>query len=322
MKPNVVLVDLVQLEINMNVEHTLWVERYRPTTLDTFVGNGHFKDIVKSIIDNNDVPNLLLYGDSGSGKTTIAKIIANNTDSEFMYINASDERNVDTVRDKIKSFASTIAFRRWKLVILDEADFMTTTSQAMLRNIMETYSSTCRFILTCNYIDRIIKPLQSRCQSYNIVPPSKREVALHVYNILQQEGISAELTDLASVVDASYPDIRKIIHTCQLNSRDGKMVLDTLTFSKRDYMSDIVNILVSRTDKKNKFTQIRQTIADSGVKDFTDLYTYLYSNIDTFASTKVGASILILSDGMYKSNFVVDKEINIMATLIQLIDLI
>ena len=148
---------LDQQEINMfgNQEHTLWVEKFRPGTLDGYVGNEHIIDKVKLYIESGDVPHLLFYGQAGTGKTTLAKIIAGNVDADIMYVNASDENNIETVRTKIKNYASTVGFKRWKIVILDEADYMTPNGQAALRNLMETFSKTTRFILTCNYVERL-----------------------------------------------------------------------------------------------------------------------------------------------------------------------
>jgi replication factor C small subunit len=147
-----------------NSEHTLWVEKYRPEELAGYVGNHAIIEKVRIYLESGDVPHLLFYGTAGTGKTTLAKLIAKNIDCDLMYINASDENNVDTVREKIKSFASTIGFRQWKLIILDEADYLTPNAQAALRNLMETFSKTTRFILTCNYVEKIIDPIQSRCQ--------------------------------------------------------------------------------------------------------------------------------------------------------------
>jgi len=159
------------------MSHSLWVEKYRPKDLSTYIGNEHLKDKVKVYLESEDVPHLLLYGRAGTGKTTLAKIITKNIDCDYMYINASDENKVDDVRNKIKTFASSVGFRDLKVIILDECDYLTPNAQAALRNLMETFSKHCRFILTCNYVERIIDPIQSRCQPYKIVPPSKKEVA-------------------------------------------------------------------------------------------------------------------------------------------------
>ena len=200
------------------LNHSLWVERYRPSDLNTYIGNEHLKSKVSIYLESEDVPHLLLYGVAGTGKTTLAKIIVNNIDCDCLYINASDENNVDNVRTKIKNFASSIGFRSLKVVILDEADFLTPNAQAALRNLMETFSKHCRFILTCNYVERIIDPIQSRCQPYKIVPPSRKEVALQLKGILETENVNFKLDDLALIVNAGYPgdgskfnDIRKLI---------------------------------------------------------------------------------------------------------------
>ena len=154
------------------------------------MGNEHLKTKVSKYISTGDIPHLLLHGKAGTGKTTLAKLLVSNVDCDQMYVNASDENNVETVRNKIKMFASSVGFKDLKVIILDECDFLTPNAQAALRNLMETFSKHCRFILTCNYVERIIDPIQSRCQSFQIIPPSKKEVRIH--NICNTEGIYFE----------------------------------------------------------------------------------------------------------------------------------
>ena len=168
-------------------KNSLLNEKYRPTELSDYVGNGSLKSTIASQLYNNDIQNYLFYGPAGTGKTTLAKLIINKLDCDHIYINASDERGIETIRDKVSSFASVASFKPLKVVILDEADFLTIQAQASLRNIIETFSRTTRFILTCNYVERIIDPLQSRCQTIKVVPPTKKEVAVHLASICDKE---------------------------------------------------------------------------------------------------------------------------------------
>lgn len=179
-----------------NNENTLWVERYCPFGLEGYVGNEHIIQKVNIYIENNDVPHLLLHGEAGTGKTTLAKIIVNAIDCDYLYINASDERGIDTLREKIRGFAASVGFKTWKVVILDESDYLTRDAQAALRNLMETFSKSTRFILTCNYPEKVIDPIQSRCQTFEIIPPTKKDVAKRLNDILINEGIQFEMQDL------------------------------------------------------------------------------------------------------------------------------
>jgi len=303
-----------------NNEHTLWVEKYRPDTLEGYVGNQSIVDKVKLYLENGDVPHLLLYGNAGTGKTTLAKIIANNIDCDLLYINASDENSVDTVREKIKSFSSTIGFRKWKLVILDEADYMTPNGQAALRNLMETFSKTTRFILTCNYVEKIIDPIQSRCQVFAITPPTKKDVAVRVSQVLKTENVNFEMNDLVAIINSSYPDIRRILNTCQRQCINGELKLDKQSLIEANYMAKLLEMLASNEDKKSKFQNIRQLLADSQVKDFSSLYRFLYDNLDNFATGHLAGSILIIAEAQYKDSLVVDKEINVMSMFVQLLN--
>ena len=297
------------------MEHSLWVEKYRPYNLQTYIGNEHLKEKVKIYLENEDVPHLLLYGTAGTGKTTLAKVIVGNIDCDHLYINASDENNVDNVRTKIKNFASSVGFKSLKVVILDEADFLTPNAQAALRNLMETFSKHCRFILTCNYVERIIDPIQSRCQTYKIVPPSRKEVALQLKNIFETENVTFNLDDLALIVNAGYPDIRRVINSAQRQVVDGNLKIDVSSVIQNDYKVQLLDMLGSGA----KFNDIRKLIADNSVSDYSELYKLLYDEIETYSSGKVAECILAIAEGQYQDVQVVDKEINFMSLIIRLL---
>lgn len=302
-----------------NSENSLWVERYRPSGLEGYVGNEHIIQKVNIYIENNDVPHLLLHGDAGTGKTTLAKIIVNAIDCDYLYVNASDERGIDTLREKIRGFAASVGFKTWKVVILDESDYLTRDAQAALRNLMETFSKSTRFILTCNYPEKVIDPIQSRCQTFEIIPPTKKDVAKRLNDILINEGIQFEMQDLAVIVNSGYPDIRRVINAAQRQVINGRLVIDKQSSIESTYSEKIVDILKSGVDTKSKFTQIRQILADSKVRDYTKLYSTLYERVDEYAGNKVGTTIVNIAEAQYKDSLVVDKEINVMAMFVNIL---
>ena len=296
------------------MEHSLWVEKYRPKNLSTYVGNEHLREKVARYNVVEDVPHLLLYGKAGTGKTTLAKILVNNIDCDYMYINASDENKVDDVRNKIKTFASSVGFKSLKVIILDECDYLTPNAQAALRNLMETFSKHCRFILTCNYVERIIDPIQSRCQSYKVVPPSKKEVAQQMVNILTQENCKFELDDIALIVNAGYPDIRRVINSAQRQIVDGKLKIDTSSVIQNNYKLQLLEMLSNGA----KLNDIRQLIADNSISDYSELYRLLYDEVDNYGNGKQAECIMNIAEAQYQDVHVVDKEINFMSLIIRL----
>ena len=296
------------------MSHSLWVEKYRPKDLSTYVGNEHLKEKVKVYLESEDVPHLLLFGKAGTGKTTLAKIVVNNIDCDYMYINASDENKVDDVRNKIKTFASSVGFKSLKVIILDECDYLTPNAQAALRNLMETFSKHCRFILTCNYVERIIDPIQSRCQSYKVVPPSKKEVAQQMVNILTQENCKFELDDIALIVNAGYPDIRRVINSAQRQIIDGKLTIDTSSVIQNNYKLQLLDMLTRGT----KLNDIRQLIADNSVSDYSEIYRLLYDEVDNYGNGKQAECIMNIAEAQFQDVNVVDKEINFMSLIIRI----
>ena len=305
----------------MQNEHTLWVEKYRPLTLDTYIGNDQLKSKVKVYLESGDLPHLLLFGKAGTGKTTLAKLLVNNIDCDYLYINASDENNVETVRSKVKNFASTMGFKDYKVIILDECDYITPNAQAALRNLMETFSKHCRFILTCNFVERIIDPIQSRCQTFQVIPPNKNDVAKHLHNILTDEGVSYEREDLAILVNSGYPDIRRVINGAQRQSVDGKLVIDKQSIVENDYKLKLLEIL-EKQDKKSAFNNVRQLMANAKVTDFADLFRLLYDEVDTYGKGHIAECILIIAKYELSDAQVVDKEINAMAMIIEILQVI
>ena len=260
----------------------------------------------------------MLYGPAGVGKTSLAKLIVQNLDCTSLVINASDERGIETIRDKVSSFASTMSFSPLKVVILDEADFLTIQAQASLRNVIETFSRTTRFIMTCNYIERIIDPLQSRCQVLKIIPPSKADVAKHLNSILEKEKIKFDLNALANIINTHYPDIRKMLNTIQLSTKNGELQVDPTILVANNYIGEILKELKKKT---TNFRTLRQIIADSGVKDFEGLYRSLFDNAEVYAPGREGSVAVILNEHQYHSNFRIDKEINISSCLAKIIEI-
>lgn len=309
-------------ETTTKKENTLWVEKYRPQVLKEYIGNDLLKEKVQTYLDNNDVPHLLLYGKAGTGKTTLAKIIAQTIECDYMVINASDENNVETVRTKVKNFASGAGFKGMKIIILDEFDYMTPNAQAILRNLMETFSRHTRFVLTCNYHEKIIEPILSRCQTFAVNPPSKKEVAVHVSDILTKEGVQFDIKDVADIITNFYPDIRRVINTCQLQSSKGTLKVDKQTILQADFKNKIVDILASGEEKRNAYMQIRQLVGDNKVNDFAELYSILYERLDDYAAGNTANVILELSQGQFRDALVIDKEICFMATIIAIINII
>ena len=305
------------------MKNSLFVEKYRPVNIDNYVGNESIKNTVKKYISQNDIQNLLFYGPAGTGKTTLAKLIVKNIDCDYLYINASDERGIETIRDKVAGFASTASFKSIKVVILDEADFLTIMAQASLRNVIETFSRSTRFILTCNYVERIIDPIQSRCQTLKIVPPSKEDIIEHLVKILTKENISFDSPDVISVVNSNYPDVRKMLNIIQMSTVDGGqndfyLRIDKDVIVSSNYMNKVLDELKkARPDWKT----IRQIIINANVSDFEVFYRFLYENASEYLNGKEGMVAIHINEYSYQSNFRIDKEINIMALISKLIEL-
>jgi len=294
----------------------LFVEKYRPQSLDDYIGNIQVKSKIAEYIKEGTLQNLLLFGPAGTGKTSLAKLIVKQLDATHLYINASDERGIDTIRDKIIPFASSIGFNGLKVVILDESDYLTPQAQATLRNVIESFSASCRFIFTCNYLERIISPLQSRCVTFGIVPPSKKEVGQHILQICEKEKIEYTKEDLGQIIITHYPDIRKVLNTIQGSLKDKKLVLDTQSLKNTDFENQVIQGLKNKTNLK----EIRQLIADSGATQFESLFRTLYDSVETY-TTKTGDAIVIIAQYQYEYAFVVDKEICIAAMLNKLLKL-
>tara|TARA_Y100000004_G_scaffold30647_1_gene31928 strand:- start:1099 stop:2022 length:924 start_codon:yes stop_codon:yes gene_type:complete len=303
----------------MTIENSLWCESHRPQNLETYIGNEHIKAKIQTFIDEQDVPHLLLAGRAGTGKTTLAKMLVKNIDCDHLFINASDENSIDTIRNKIKGFVTTMGFKSLKIVILDEADYITPNGQAALRNLMETFSKTSRFILTCNFQERIIEPIISRCQTFNITPPSQKDIAVHLANILQTESVNFSPEDIKQLVVTYHPDIRKIINTAQLFSKDNQLTLDTQQLVGSDVKLNIMELLMGSGNITNRFKQIRELVHKHGMRDYAEVFSFIYENIEEFSEDKQPMIIMEVAEAQHKDAFVVDKEINFAAMVYKIL---
>lgn len=292
-----------------DIKNSIWNEKYRVTELDKFVCSDNTREDLEKYISNEDIPHLLLAGRAGVGKTTLAKLLYTNIDCDFLFINASDENGIDTIREKVKNFAQSASFKKIKIIVLDEADYLTKEAQSALRNIIEAYSRTTRFILTCNFLEKIIEPIQSRCNVYKLEPPSKGVVAERLVDILENEKINYNLEDVVKIVNGTYPDVRRAINLIQQYSLNGVLK------SKDIITSDYVDLIIEALETKKSILTIRQIIIDSDVKDFQEVYKALYEKY--FERPNI---IIILAEYQYKHAFVLDKEINMIACLIKIIE--
>ena len=296
------------------------LQNIKPNYLENISGS----DVYGKVLQLDKGKYIHIEAPSGTGKTTLAKLCIQNLDCDHLYINASDERGIETIRDKVQGFASVASFKPLKVVILDEADFLTIQAQASLRNIIETFSRTTRFIMTCNFVERIIDPLQSRCQVLKIVPPTKKDVAKHLNWILQQESIEHDINDLVPLVNQYYPDLRKCINTIQLSTMDGGandlyLKLDQSILVSSNYIDKVITEL-SKGNKVSSFNTIRQIIADANVDDFDELFRALYDRSSEYYKDKEGTAALTINEHQYKANFRIDKEINTMSLIQNLIN--
>ena len=299
----------------------LWTEKYRPDSLDGYV----FRDTsqqeqVASWIKSESIPHLLFSGAPGVGKTTLAKILIKQLgidDYDVLEINASRENSVDTIRDKITGFVQTMPFGNFKVVLLDEADYISPNGQAALRGVMETYHASARFILTCNYPTRIIPALHSRCQGFHIERVDITEFTARAATVLVSEGVEFDLDTLDTYVRATYPDLRKCLNTCQMNSITGRLIKPSGDEgASKDYKLEVVDLFKSGQVREAR-TMLCKNVRP---EEMEEIFRWMYDNLDLWSTVpeKQDQAIVIIRNGYVNIPMVADQEINLSATLIEL----
>jgi replication factor C small subunit len=302
--------DFIEENRKPKKDHSLWVERYRPATMDEYIGNETVKETFSQFIKKNEIPQILLFGPAGTGKTSLAKLLTKSIPCDVMYINASDENSVEDVRVKMKNFACSAGFKSHKVIILDEADRLSPEAQSALRNMTETYSAHTRFILTCNYVEKIIAPLSSRMQSFEIKPVSKKEVALKLVNILQKENVSFTQEDVIFIVNTYYPDIRKVINFAQQSTLEGDNGLQIKISKENAVEVDMLNSLVELLKNSNKagiFDEIRQLTTEFDSSSLETVIRYLFDKVDEYAKGKEALIIYELGELNWQMQLVIPK---------------
>jgi len=299
----------------------LWTEKYRPKTIADYV----FRDDaqrkqVQGWVDSKAIPHLLFSGAPGTGKTTLAKVLINmlNIDEyDVLEINASRENSVENVRDKITNFVQTMPFGEFKVVLLDEADYISPNGQAALRGVMETYASSSRFILTCNYPNKIIPALHSRCQGFHIEKIDHTEFTARIATVCVEEGVEIDIDTLDSYVKATYPDLRKCLNLCQMNTVDGKLIKPNEGDSATaDYKLAVVDLF-----KQGKILEARKMLCSQvRPEEMDELFRWMYDNLQLWGETQEqqDSAILIIAKGLRNIPMVADQEINLSATLVEL----
>jgi replication factor C small subunit len=299
----------------------LWVEKYRPNSIDTYVfRDDNQRKQVTGWKEDGALPHLLFSGAPGTGKTTLAKVLLQELDvdnMDILEINASNENSVDTIRSKITNFSSTMPFGDMKYVLLDEADYITPNGQAALRGVMETYHTSCRFILTCNYPQRIIPALHSRCQGFHIEKLDIKEFTARIATICIEEGVEVDLETLDTYVQATYPDLRKSINLTQQNVVDNVLQKPQEgDGNTSDWMLTAIELF-----KAGKYKEARTMIVSQArPEEYEEVYKFMYRNLNLWGDTeqKQDQAIVIIRNGIAKGVAVADPEINLAATLVEL----
>lgn len=306
---------MIEEEKKPKKDHSLWVERYRPATMDKYIGNEGVKEKFSQFISKGDIPHILLFGPAGTGKTSLAKLLTKGIRCDVMYINASDQSGIDDVRVKMKNYASSAGFNPLKVIILDEADRLTQDAQGALRNMLETYSAHTRFILTCNFVEKIIAPIASRMQAFEIKPVSKKDVAIKLVEILQTENVSFTQEDIVFIVNTYYPDIRKVINFAQqstIETKDeaGNTILKIKIVKENAVETDLLNKLIDllkTPQKPGTFDEIRQMTTEFDANSLETVYRYLFDKVEQYAKGKEALIIYELADAVYQSELVIPK---------------
>lgn len=299
----------------------LWTEFYRPKTIDGYVfTDNSVKEQIQEWINEKSIPHLLLHGPAGTGKTTLAKILVNQLEIDnydFLQVNASRDNGVDYLRDKIEGFVSTLPFGQLKIVLLDEADYLSHNAQALMRGLMETYHVQARFILTCNFLHKIINPLKSRCHEIHINKTDPTEFTARAATVLMQEEVEFDLDTLDSYVKATYPDLRKCLQLLQANSTNKKLADPTeLSNTTQDYKLAVVDLFKARRIREAR----KLLCANVTPEEIDEIYRWMYDNLNLFSSTEEGQdqAIVIIRQGLVNHSLVADPEINLSATLVEL----
>jgi replication factor C small subunit len=298
----------------------LWVEKYRPKSIDGYVfRDAHQRKQVETWIKDKSIPHLLLSGSAGIGKTTLAKILINEIgieDYDVLELNGSRNNGVDEVRIPITNFVQMIPFGPFKVVLLDEADFLSPNAQAALRGVMEEYHATSRFILTCNYPNKIIPAIHSRCQGFHVEKTDQTEFTARAATILVEENVEFDLDTLDLYVKVTYPDLRKCLQMLQQNAQDGKLVSPNQgDAGSADWKFDMVELF-----KAGKITEARKMLCGKlRAEEMEDVYRWLYDNLDIFGNDENQyKAIMIVKQGLVDHTLISDPEINLSATLVRL----
>jgi replication factor C small subunit len=300
----------------------LWTEKYRPQTLDGYVFTDPIqKEQIEYFVSEKSIPHLLFIGPAGTGKTTLAKILVNSLEIDsydFLQVNASRDNGVDFLKTKIEGFVSTLPFGDLKIVLLDEADYLSHNAQAILRGLMETYQSQARFILTANLAHKIIAPLKSRCQQIIIDKTDQTDFTSRAATVLINENIEFDLDTLDSFVKATYPDLRSCLKLLQTNSVSGKLVLSRSSSGSNsaDHKLEVINLFKQGKIKEGRTLLCTHTSAD----EMEEVFRWMYDNLDLWGDTqdKQDQAILIIRKGLVNHPIIADPEINLSATLVEL----